>query len=369
MLVKDQQQRITDVIDKLLPFCHQLIIVDTGSTDQTVEKIQQLHNAKISLHFKNWVENFAEMRNYIIDLNKNDWLIFIDSDEYLCDKHLSPQTFKAMLALMSVLSQNDNIALQLKIKKPCQNSYTLAERGLKKESTVKYYNKIHESLKATPIKYFKLDVTVENHGTNPEEMIRFNKKTRYEKLVKEILLESPDNIKMLLNYPFPDGNLEKSQEYLTLINQIILKDISLGWQKDNFLLIDDFPTLTQKYILVLISIKKLKEVIHKTNLLLRINPADNFLLAMNYFAEWSLVQETLTSKLSEFLQWYNEIDTQTSLEETLMPKDFSVAIAIKYLVSLQEFEKATRLLDEVTDITAKSLIQTEIKILEREADA
>ncbi|GAB2022462.1 hypothetical protein RyT2_15360 [Pseudolactococcus yaeyamensis] len=42
ILVKNQEHRITDVINRALPYCNQLIIVDTGSTDKTVETIQQI---------------------------------------------------------------------------------------------------------------------------------------------------------------------------------------------------------------------------------------------------------------------------------------------------------------------------------------
>ncbi|GAB2022463.1 glycosyltransferase family 2 protein [Pseudolactococcus yaeyamensis] len=303
------------------------------------------------------------MRNHIIELNENDWLIFVDSDEYICDNGLSPENLASILALMSILSENDNVALQLKIKKPFQNGHTLAERGLKKASSAKYFNKIHEELQANDIKHFKIDFMVENQGTTPEEMEKFDKKSRYEKLVREILEESPQNIKMLLNYPFPEGDVKKSQAYLNLINQVILKNQALGWHQDNFLAIDDFPTLTQKYIMVLLSLGNTLEVIQKTTILLRTTPNDNFMLAMHYFAEWSLLQETFETKLSEFLQWYSEIDITTSLEESLMTKDF--AVAIKYLFSLQKFDDATKLTNEVSDVTAKTLIKGELHILEK----
>ena len=63
----------------------ELIILDTGSTDNTVN-IAKKHTDKV--YFENWNNHFAYMRNKSISYAKGDWILVLDADEvlYNCDK-------------------------------------------------------------------------------------------------------------------------------------------------------------------------------------------------------------------------------------------------------------------------------------------
>jgi tetratricopeptide (TPR) repeat protein len=58
----------------------EIIIVDTGSIDETVAIAQQ-YDAKIS-HFE-WCDDFATARNYACSLASGDWILMLDADEEL----------------------------------------------------------------------------------------------------------------------------------------------------------------------------------------------------------------------------------------------------------------------------------------------
>ena len=58
----------------------ELIIVDTGSTDNTVA-IAQKFNAKI-FHF-NWINDFSAARNESLKWATSDWIITLDADEII----------------------------------------------------------------------------------------------------------------------------------------------------------------------------------------------------------------------------------------------------------------------------------------------
>lgn len=57
----------------------ELILVDTGSTDNSV-KIAHSHN--ISPYFYKWTNDFSAARNYAASLSSNDWVMALDCDEY-----------------------------------------------------------------------------------------------------------------------------------------------------------------------------------------------------------------------------------------------------------------------------------------------
>ena len=55
-------------------------IVDTGSTDETLQIIEEY--ADIKGNYK-WNDNFAEARNCSITLANNEWILVLDSDEWI----------------------------------------------------------------------------------------------------------------------------------------------------------------------------------------------------------------------------------------------------------------------------------------------
>ena len=82
MIVKDEQQMLPQCLDAVAEFVDELIIVDTGSTDATVE-IAESYGAKVLHH--EWTGNFSEARNIGFDAATCDWKMFLDADEVLVD--------------------------------------------------------------------------------------------------------------------------------------------------------------------------------------------------------------------------------------------------------------------------------------------
>lgn len=56
------------------------IVVDTGSTDKTIE-IAKAHGAKV-YHFE-WIDDFSAARNFGLDKAQRAWIFQIDADEWL----------------------------------------------------------------------------------------------------------------------------------------------------------------------------------------------------------------------------------------------------------------------------------------------
>ena len=79
MLVKNQEENIQEVLEKVQKLkLDEYIVVDTGSTDETISVLRMIENIK--LYEISWVEDFAFMRNKVAELTSADWILTLDSD-------------------------------------------------------------------------------------------------------------------------------------------------------------------------------------------------------------------------------------------------------------------------------------------------
>lgn len=78
MIVKDEENCIKRCLDSVRDLADEIVIVDTGSTDQTVE-ICRSYNAQIFSY--PWNNNFADARNFGLNQVKGEWILWLDADE------------------------------------------------------------------------------------------------------------------------------------------------------------------------------------------------------------------------------------------------------------------------------------------------
>ncbi len=76
LIVKNEEKHIEACLDSVA-WADQIVVVDSGSTDRTLEKARR---AKLSIYQHPFV-NFAEQKNFALDQATGDWIFFIDADE------------------------------------------------------------------------------------------------------------------------------------------------------------------------------------------------------------------------------------------------------------------------------------------------
>lgn len=86
MIAKNEDNHIEECLKRLRPCRFEIVVVDTGSVDRTVE-IAHKYTDKV-YHFA-WCENFSAARNFSIEQASNDWVLVIDCDEYLENANLA----------------------------------------------------------------------------------------------------------------------------------------------------------------------------------------------------------------------------------------------------------------------------------------
>ncbi len=83
MIVKNEEDNIEAALTWGKDIIYEQIVVDTGSTDRTVEKAKTL-GAKVE-HF-DWIDDFAAAKNFALERCKGDWIAILDADEYFSEE-------------------------------------------------------------------------------------------------------------------------------------------------------------------------------------------------------------------------------------------------------------------------------------------
>lgn len=82
MIVKNEQQFLPYCLASVHKYCDEIIVVDTGSTDRTIEIAKAFGAYVIQTP---WINDFSLVRNISQSAANSDWILWLDGDEVLSD--------------------------------------------------------------------------------------------------------------------------------------------------------------------------------------------------------------------------------------------------------------------------------------------
>lgn len=80
MIVKNEETHLARCLDSAAELVDEIIIVDTGSTDRTVE-IASDYTSKVYSYL--WKDDFSDARNYSFSKASMDYCMWMDADDIL----------------------------------------------------------------------------------------------------------------------------------------------------------------------------------------------------------------------------------------------------------------------------------------------
>ena len=105
-MVKNEEKNLPRSINSLKSQVDEIIVIDTGSTDKTIE-IAESFGAKVLT--TQWQDDFSTPRNMAIDAATGDWIIFLDADEYFVSAKNVRSTIEKLSNKESILIPRINI--------------------------------------------------------------------------------------------------------------------------------------------------------------------------------------------------------------------------------------------------------------------
>lgn len=161
MIVKNEHRRLRECLECLKPIADEIIIVDTGSTDDTKE-IAKAFTDKI--YDFEWIDDFAAARNYAFSLCSCDYIYSADADETIDRGNI--EQFKRLKA--ALLPEIEIVQMHYINPPDINMAYNdldeLRPKLFRRLRTFRWIDPIHETVQTAPL-VFDSDIRI-NH--NPE---------------------------------------------------------------------------------------------------------------------------------------------------------------------------------------------------------
>ncbi|PUA34497.1 family 2 glycosyl transferase [Paenibacillus elgii] len=216
MIVKNEQDCIKNALASIPPD-YEVIVLDTGSTDQTIQ-IAQSSGAIVKSYA--WNDNFSDARNYCHSFATGDYILILDSDE--------------------TLPANTNEIVNqfvLQYPKMCASVFikNLMEDEIKTHRMVRFYPNdgmylfhgiVHEQVyyKDAPAEFKPMNLTVTHYGYEQEHYDQKNKISRYLPLYKKHLEENPNDGYML----YQMGKIYFAQNDYSSTIRYLMQSLNIG---------------------------------------------------------------------------------------------------------------------------------------------
>ena len=198
VITKNEERFIERCLESVKSIANQIVVVDTGSTDRTVE-IARSFGAEV--HQFEWCDDFSAARNAALEHARGDWVLILDADEELPpDQHAR---------LRANLNNPKHIALRLPLVNAGQESEgrSFVPRLFRNAPGAYFTGRIHEQVFPSLIalgKSWGLDTAlgtaqILHHGYSKENLRERNKVERNLKLLRQAVEENPEDANLAMN--------------------------------------------------------------------------------------------------------------------------------------------------------------------------
>jgi len=197
LIVKNEEKFLAQCLKSVRGLSAQIIVVDTGSTDRTVDIAREFGAEIYSFA---WCDDFAAARNAALEHATGDWVLMLDADEEL------PSAQHA--ALLADLKKSSTLAHRLPLVNAGQNDgRSFVPRLFRNAPGVYYSGRIHEQVFPSLLPHCKNwglktalgTAEILHHGYTRELVCDRNKIERNLKLLRLAVEENPADVNLAMN--------------------------------------------------------------------------------------------------------------------------------------------------------------------------
>ncbi len=228
MIVKDEEPNLARAIDSVRALAFEVIVVDTGSSDRTVE-IARGRGAKVD--FFAWSGDFSEARNYAIGLATGDWILTLDADE------AATAPFEAAWERTVASASADGLSIPVRNLGEIESlAVVRLTRLFRNGRGYAYRGKVHEdvapSIVAAGQTIAAADLPLDHYGYTHREDARKGRRNRNLELLLTEHRADPDNPRYWHYLALEYARADDHEGALPLLTRMIAerpKDVLAGW--------------------------------------------------------------------------------------------------------------------------------------------
>ena len=189
MIVRNEEATLARCLSSLSDLASQLVVVDTGSQDRTVE-IARSFGAEV-YHFQ-WVDDFSAARNESLRHARGEWVFWLDADD-----ELSPQAV-AQIKNAVASGQADAYVCRVVSQLPDGTEDIVPHTRIFRNGLgLRFQGRVHESVWtdviAKGLKALDTDIVIVHHGYETNWAVLRSKHERNLAYVEKELERYPDN--------------------------------------------------------------------------------------------------------------------------------------------------------------------------------
>ncbi|HEY9166523.1 MAG TPA: glycosyltransferase [Candidatus Kryptonia bacterium] len=193
MIVRNEQDYLPKCLASVKGIVDEIVVVDTGSTDNTL-RIAEQHGARVVN--QKWGNDFSSARNKSLELATGDWILVLDADE-----ELSPETRAKIKSLISG-TKADGLEVCVRSQLPEGDAAvfedTILVRLFRNKKDYRYFLPIHEQIRQSIERHggtiAPSDLMITHHGYAKGEVQGIESRAeRNLKLLYSTLTDSKDN--------------------------------------------------------------------------------------------------------------------------------------------------------------------------------
>ncbi|MCG3210040.1 MAG: hypothetical protein FOGNACKC_03669 [Anaerolineae bacterium] len=193
MIVKNEAANLAGCLRSVGDLASEVIVVDTGSTDQTVDIAQAL-GARVE--YFTWIDDFAAARNESLRHASGDWILWLDADDRLSPANVNQ--LKNAVASGQADAYRCRMVSPLAGENPASNQvfYTLL---FKNHLGVQFEDPIHESVTESLLRrgltIAHTNISIQHTGYSGDPASLRRKARRNAAILRRCVLEQPQRLK------------------------------------------------------------------------------------------------------------------------------------------------------------------------------
>ncbi|MEQ9372232.1 MAG: tetratricopeptide repeat protein [Coleofasciculus chthonoplastes F3-SA18-01] len=194
MIVKNEEASLPQVLESVQPVVDEMVILDTGSSDRTVD-IATDYGARV-YHFQ-WCNDFSAARNHALQYVRGKWVLVLDADEVL--------TPKIVPEIQQAIKNDRNLVINLIRQEvgATQSPYSLVSRLFRHHPDL-YFSRPYHSLVDDSVSQLVQrepdwqvislsTVAILHYGYQPSAIASLDKYTRAKKAMEGFLADHPND--------------------------------------------------------------------------------------------------------------------------------------------------------------------------------